>query len=1001
MVHFNRVSRCIIVVLMFFSHDVLNGEEMFFRSHRDPSRQLQSINSLTIGPRGNIWLGTPHGLFSYNGQQLTAYSQQDYPQLPSDSITCVNYISERDELWVGTSAGPALYSFSQDAFFSFSALVGEGEPLLGFASTLDRSLFVLTSTAPLLFDGDRFAPIPWEDTGIHEDLIFQAMVVDESGTIWVLAQDGLKVWDAHQGLFRHVYDFRNGETLAASQGSIWIGRSDGLLQKIESGTLIQSILIPDGIHSINWDEEGWLWIAKPNGGILIFENGVLRNDCQSDASHPYKLPASRVESIFSDENGQVWLGTAHDGLWCSYKHLENHLKYIRRHDGESLPAGSLDVLLEDRRGDLWAGSSQGGLVRIHRFSGEMSRFEGTPLGFPVLAGKKLCALMEDSFGRIWVGSDQGPQVYLPQMDTFVPGHVVHPSWPNMEGGAVLAMAETSGGIWISLDDGRLFLLPLDGQPPQRFEFSPQEVPQILLVDRYGSLWAGCSENLRVFNASGNLVKTWNSDEKMPQGLPEGGVLALLSDPKGTLWVGTTSGIVLYRGVDEGFEPLDLPQGTLPMSALAQDDEGNVWASDGSQIYLFDADGTYLHSIGTEDAFQPAGPVKSLLYTSSHGMLLGAIGQIWSYESLVFPQEKTNPNVFINEFRVMGERWNYSSDFPLTSPLRLKPHQNMFTLSFDAVDHSLNGLLRFEYRLLGLEQEWITAHEAQSVTYAKLPPGHYVLEVRGRRNDETHFESVKGPEIVVQPIFWTTPWALILYLLMAMIGAGVFVKLREGKLLKEKVEELEEARRCVLETNHRLEKLTMNDSLTGLLNRRGFDQALHQTILTARRNRLSLTLFMLDVDFFKLYNDNYGHVRGDEALHQLGSVLSQVFGRSTDIVARYGGEEFTALYLGHGADASITMTNQLMTSVQNLGIPHAFSSSSDFLSLSIGVATIIPGREDVEVVELADQALYAAKNAGRNRACFAGILPDLPESMVNGTPPQILPTSHAVVMEEGL
>jgi diguanylate cyclase (GGDEF)-like protein len=210
-------------------------------------------------------------------------------------------------------------------------------------------------------------------------------------------------------------------------------------------------------------------------------------------------------------------------------------------------------------------------------------------------------------------------------------------------------------------------------------------------------------------------------------------------------------------------------------------------------------------------------------------------------------------------------------------------------------------------------------------------------------------------------------------------------------MKAQISELEEARMKVVEANKKLSFLTMSDSLTGLLNRRGFDRGIAQALATAQRNSLMITLYMLDVDSFKLYNDNYGHVKGDEALRGVGKALRQVFGRSTDIIARYGGEEFAVVFVGENPNASVTLANDLILAVKELGIVHEFSSVSGLLTLSAGSATIRVDESDTveRLIQRADDALYAAKEGGRNRICFTGVIPELPGRMKSGLKPLVI------------
>ncbi|MBK8067702.1 MAG: diguanylate cyclase [Rhodanobacteraceae bacterium] len=164
----------------------------------------------------------------------------------------------------------------------------------------------------------------------------------------------------------------------------------------------------------------------------------------------------------------------------------------------------------------------------------------------------------------------------------------------------------------------------------------------------------------------------------------------------------------------------------------------------------------------------------------------------------------------------------------------------------------------------------------------------------------------------------------------------------------------------------LEEHAAMDGLTGIANRRRFDQELSRSWHAAQRNGLPLTLMLLDVDHFKRYNDYYGHSPGDECLRRVAGALHATFSRGEDLAARYGGEEFALLLTGSGGGA--LQVQRALDAVHALQIPHARSESSLFVSISIGAVTTVatPGASADAALTLADGLLYAAKHGGRDR-----------------------------------
>lgn len=179
------------------------------------------------------------------------------------------------------------------------------------------------------------------------------------------------------------------------------------------------------------------------------------------------------------------------------------------------------------------------------------------------------------------------------------------------------------------------------------------------------------------------------------------------------------------------------------------------------------------------------------------------------------------------------------------------------------------------------------------------------------------------------------------------------------------------------THAELERLVTRDGLTGLVNRRQFDHLLHKEWARLRREHGTLSLLMVDVDHFKAYNDLYGHVAGDLCLQRAASVFTDSVLRPSDVVARYGGEEFALVLPDTDMAGAETVAYRIAQGMRHLNMPHA-NGEEGRVTVSMGLATIQPGAgtTPAQLLVMADDALYRAKHAGRNRYVQAspGLLP---------------------------
>ncbi|WDZ94617.1 diguanylate cyclase [Herbaspirillum sp. WKF16] len=183
--------------------------------------------------------------------------------------------------------------------------------------------------------------------------------------------------------------------------------------------------------------------------------------------------------------------------------------------------------------------------------------------------------------------------------------------------------------------------------------------------------------------------------------------------------------------------------------------------------------------------------------------------------------------------------------------------------------------------------------------------------------------------------------------------------------------LRESQQQLQQSNFELQRLTNTDGLTGIANRRYFDDYLAAEWKRARREKLELSLLLIDVDYFKLYNDNYGHVAGDAVLKQVAQALEGSIMRPADLSARFGGEEFAMILPRTALDGAHALGERICKLVESQHVPHERSPASQWLTVSIGAACVVPGEEQgtSELIEMADRRLYMAKQQGRNRVVW--------------------------------
>ena len=235
----------------------------------------------------------------------------------------------------------------------------------------------------------------------------------------------------------------------------------------------------------------------------------------------------------------------------------------------------------------------------------------------------------------------------------------------------------------------------------------------------------------------------------------------------------------------------------------------------------------------------------------------------------------------------------------------------------------------------------------------------------------HLSSIPGPLMALLRVFSDRTRRD----LESLVSANLKLQ-AQAEEMDRKNRELTETRRQLEQRNRDLERLSALDTLTQIANRRRFDTVLRQEWRRAVRDEAAISLLFCDIDYFKRFNDTYGHQAGDECLVRVAQAMEETLNRPADLVARYGGEEFIAMLVDTDGEGARMLAERMRARIEELRIENSASSVGPLLTVSLGVATIVPNPtlRPEDLMDLADRALYASKANGRNRVSTSLDLP---------------------------
>lgn len=917
-----------------------------------------TINIIIQSRDGYLWIGTEEGLARFDGIRFVVTDRQNAPALRSQFISCLAETPDRT-LWIGTYGG-GIARMRDGRIEDFHPEVLATDRIRQFHAMPDGTLVIATAGGGLLrIDGEKVTRFTTRD-GLPSD------------RIWGVEDDG--------------------------EGGLWIATHGGGVVRWRDGRVQQRIptgLPNDVARAVLRDADGRLWIATDGGGVVVWQNGaIVRSITTRDG-----LPNDYVRTLLRDSSGSLWIGTD-NGLarWRGERAEPMGL-------AEGLPNGGIRSLLEDHERNLWVGTA-GGLVRL-RDTRVLSytRREGLPVD-------TIRAILEDHSGRVWVGTEGGG------LCSVVPGPIRCISKADGLHDSIYALLESrDGSMWIGTD-GAGVVRYRDGKLVERVPGLPNDRVRALVETEDGSLWVSKSSGLSLVHGGvatpihafddrqlrpllqlsdrSVLVGTdgaglWRVDAdgsharaiaSLGHGLESDRVFSLAMDSDGTgVWIGTSGG---------GLSRLDLASNrvhSLMRRDGLHDDVVFQVVDTGADLWMTSNRGLY--RVARDRVRAAMNGQKSDLTGTVYGMTDGMPsaecvgawpsvmraknGNLWVSTArgvaVIDPRDHTRntvpPPVHVEEVLIDGNT-------APPGPLRVPQGTQRVELRYTALSLRAPERVTFRYMLEGYDTNWVNADTARVAHYTKLAPGDYTFRVIATNEDGVRSQGDARLTMTVDPRWFETWWARLLA--VALIAAAIWgalririaaLRARKNEELAQLATELEDANRQLGIANERLRALSYVDGLTGVANRRRFDEALEEACSAASKQNAPLSLVLIDLDHFKRLNDSQGHQIGDEALRAMAALLATRAEARGGLVARFGGEEFAWLLPGVPLDAAKAEAESFRILVRDARIRHD-GTASGVLTASLGVTAATGPIAPLSLVGAADAALYRAKSSGRDR-----------------------------------
>ncbi|MEO8102473.1 MAG: two-component regulator propeller domain-containing protein, partial [Betaproteobacteria bacterium] len=894
-----------------------------------------TVRSIAQTPDGYIWFATHEGAARFDGLAFTVFNAVNAPALRGSGVASL--LTARDgSLVLGLRDG-GLARFVRG---KFEAILPQGEMPLGTVNFLAEdaagSLWAAIGTGGLVQIRNNVARVFTAADGLPANAI-TALRATADGILWIGTSSGLAVFQ--NGAFsRHPTDsWLDTASIAAiaedREKRVWFA-TNGQGIAVREGTTLrrygrQQGLASDALTRLLVDRNGGVWVGSLEGVHRLAGNTFERFATPDGFTNNY------VRDVFEDGEGSIWIGT--DSGVNRFRDARITTWGVRKGLVEEFSR----AVLEDRQGRIWVATSDGLFAVTPAGVRRYGRAQG-------LVNGAVLSLAEDPAGTLWIGTNGGG------LHRLAGDNVISVSARfgiTVEAVRVILPAR-DGTLWIGTSTGLLKASWKADVPVTQIHMDaglPNEQLSALLEDKAGRIWVGTRGGLGIIEGSDSVVAT-----RIP-GI-DASVLALNADTEGRIWASTNSGLAYVQpGASVASHQIRrlLPGEGVPAQtyfAAIDDHAGQIWTCGNRGIIKISKSQLAELAAGTR------AKVKPVFYGKSEGMATAQCNGAsqpagWRARDgrIMFPTARgiaiadpareaqsdlRAPPVHIKEVMVDAERVQGDA----SGYFDLPAGKHRIEISYVGLSLADPEKVRYRYQLSGFDPDWVDAGREAKAVYTNIAPGTYEFRVLASREGGAWSEPGATLTIEQQPRFHETTWFRIAFAAAFLVVVFVIYRGRIAQLnaqrsrlqqmVDERTRDLEQEKQKLESTNNEkarlllqvaeaakaYERLSKEDSLTGLGNRRELDHILAHEFERAVRNGRPLSVALADLDFFKKVNDLHSHAVGDDVLRQVAQLLRDGC-RSIDMVGRYGGEEFVLVLPEADRDMAYQICERLRVAIE--------------------------------------------------------------------------------------
>jgi ligand-binding sensor domain-containing protein/serine phosphatase RsbU (regulator of sigma subunit) len=827
------LSRHKISLLLALVLNVFYSEAQFSRFRHvtaDNGLSDNTVYAIVQDSKGFIWCGTENGINKYDGYNVTSYpfNPEDSTGISAAQVRAL-LIDKNDKLWIGTfRGGLCCLDLKTNRFKSWKpdslSKNGISSDLVNSILEVNDSILALGTSKGLdLFNRNTQAFTVFT----HSDNDANSMLADYCRGLGLDKEGNIYIGHPGKGMSKFI-------------------PSQKKFTRIVPGATNRDLTTAN-LRNIMMDRDGLLWISLWNTGMNILDTktGIIHSNIRD--TNALVKPVQRLGLVFSfyeDRSGNIWFATAESGI-CRLNKKTGEAIYFKNNpdDSESFGDNTSFCVFEDRKGLVWGGTWRGGMSCFNASSLQFGHFKHEKNAMNTLPNNSVYTLAEMGNNEVAIGTGASISVFNTLKKTFTPFYMN----PKDDGSLLVnsqvtgILKDRAGTYWITSGGGGLYHYFPDKKDYKNYV--PYENPNALLtdnelqmaLDKNDDLWIACPQGLHLYNKEKDNFSRFTHEAGNPNSIPTNNILCIASDKKGNVWLGSEKhGLILLNPNKREFayfynETKQKSSGGLSVLFIYPDSKNTLWLITSDGLLRMDTEKRQVENITDKNSlfgnttmnviedkmgmmwittekglvkYDPQGNegicffekdglqgknfyLGCQLRLSDGSILLGGANGFNYFKPENIKADTSSPGVAFTGFQVLNKTYPLPQETAYTKEIDLTYRDYFFSVDFAAIDFADPSQNRFQYKLMGFNDDWVNIDQQHSITFTNLDPGTYTLQIKAATRNERWSEKPLEIKISISPPFWKTKWFYLLCIVSGLLILYGYIRWREKQLLIEK------------------------------------------------------------------------------------------------------------------------------------------------------------------------------------------------------------------------